>query len=131
MKTRNASPLIMVADRDELERAQLKAVLKLKGFRVLEAASGPQAFELATEHRPDLLLLDLQLPLLRGAEAISQIRREPCLRRTPIITVSNHANGNRNLPLDPLTVHASRPIEFTRLDLYLAQFLPKARSFAA
>jgi CheY-like chemotaxis protein len=131
MKTTNESPLIMVADRDELERAQLKAVLKLKGFRVLEAASGPQALELAMEHRPDLLLLDLKLPRLRSSEAIWLIRREPRLRKMPIIAVSNQSNGHAQIPLDPLTVHARRPIEFRRLDLYLSQFLPDARSSAA
>lgn len=131
MKTRDRSPLIMIADRDELERAQLRAILKLKGFRVIEAVNGPQALELAMEHRPDLLLLDLKLPQLRSSEAVWLIRREPCLRKMPIIAVSNQSNGGSQIPLDPLTVHARRPIEFTKLDLYLSQFLPDARSFAA
>ena len=131
MKIRNESPLIMVADRDEMERAQLRAVLKLKGFRVLEAANAPEAVELAMQHQPDLLLLDLKLPRLRSSDALSLIRREPCLRKMPIIAVSNHDSKNRQIPLDPLTVHASRPIEFARLDLYLNQFLPQTRSFAA
>ena len=131
MNTRSGAPLIMVADRDELERAQLKAILKLKGFQVIEASTGPMMIELAMQHRPDLLLLDLRLPRLRSSEALWQIRREPPLRKMPVIAVSNHANSNGELPLDPLTVHDSRPIEFGRLELYLNQFLRGTRSFAA
>jgi len=117
----NQPPLIMVADRDPLERAELKAVLKLKGFRVIEAAQGPQALALAMDYRPDLLVLDLKLPKLRSSEAIWLIRREPTLRKMPIIAVSN--NGNGKFPLDSRTVHAERPIEYTHLDSLLTRFL--------
>src|SRR5262245_35572618 len=47
MKSKDVPPLVMVADRDEMERAQLRAVLKLKGFRVIEAGDGPEAIKLA------------------------------------------------------------------------------------
>src|SRR5215475_10781552 len=102
MKSNNQPPLVMVADRDSVERAQLKAVLKLKGFRVIEAAQGPQAIALAMDYHPDLLLLDLKLPRLRSSEAIWLIRREPALRRMPIIAVSEASNGR--IPLDSRTV---------------------------
>lgn len=131
MRSRNESPLIMVADRDKIERAQLKAVLKLRGYRVIEAATGAQVIELALAHRSDLLVLDLKLPRLRSSEAMWLIRREPALRKMPVIAVSNQFNGHGKIPLDPLTVQASRPIEFTWLDVYVNQFLPQARSFAA
>ena len=121
MKTKRDRPLVMIADRDAVERAQLKAVLKLNGFGVIEAANGPEAIALAIGYRPDLLLLDLNLPKLRSPEAVWMIRREPSLRKMPIIAVSN--NGHSRIPLDPLTVHATRPIEYTRLDILLTQFL--------
>lgn len=119
----------MVADRDPLERAQLKAVLKVKGFRVIEAAHGPQAIALAMDYRPDLLLLDLNLPNLRSSEAIWMIRREPILRKMPIIAVSNNCNGR--IPLDSRTVHTSRPIEYTHLDSLLTRFLKEPLLFSA
>jgi len=123
MKSNHQPALVMVADRDSVERAQLKAVLKLKGFRVIEAAQGPQAIALAMDYRPDLLLLDLKLPKLRSSEAIWMIRREPVLRRMPIIAVSDSGNGR--MPLDSRTVHARRPIEYTQLDRLLTRFLQK------
>lgn len=129
MKTNRDRPLIMIADRDALERAQLKAVLKLKGFIATEASNGPEMIGLAIEQRPDLLLLDLKLPRLRSSEAIWLVRREPRLRKMPIIAVSN--SGSVSIPLDPLTVQATRPIEFTLLDMLLARFVQAPRLYSA
>ena len=123
MKSKYTSPLVMVADRDDLERAQLKAILKFKGFRVIEAGDGPQAIEIAIAQRPDLLVLDLKLPRLRSSEAIWRIRQEPKLHNLPIVAVS--ANHTGKIPLDPLTVHANRPIEFSLLDSFISRFLPQ------
>lgn len=111
----------MIADRDDMERAQLGAILKLKGFRVIEAGDGPEAIELAIAQRPDLLVLDLKLPRLRSSEAIWRIRQEPKLNKLPIVAVS--ANHTGKIPLDPLTVHANRPIEFSLLDSFISRFL--------
>jgi CheY-like chemotaxis protein len=113
----------MVADRDELERAQLRAILKFKGFRVIEAADGPEAIELAIAQCPDLLVLDLKLPRLRSSEAIWKIRQEPKLHQLPIVAVSTNHTGK--IPLDALTVHANRPIEFSLLDSFISRFLPQ------
>jgi len=126
MKSKNSSPLIMVADRDDMERAQLRAILKLKGFRVIEASDGPEAIERAIAEGPDLLLLDLKLPRLRSSEAIWKIRQEPKLHKMPIVAVSTNHTGR--IPLDPLTVHTNRPIEFTVLDSFISRFLPNCRS---
>jgi NADPH:quinone reductase-like Zn-dependent oxidoreductase len=63
MKSKYISALVMVADRDDLERAQLKAILKFKGFRVVEAGDGPQAIEIAIAQRPDLLVHDVDVVL--------------------------------------------------------------------
>jgi len=123
MRSKDVSPLVMVADRDDMERAQLRAILKFKGFRVIEAGDGPEAIELAISRRPDLLVLDLKLPRLRSSEAVWRIRQEPTLQKMPIVAVS--ANHTGRIPLDPLTVHTNRPIEFNVLDSFLSRFLPQ------
>jgi DNA-binding NarL/FixJ family response regulator len=64
MKAKAKQPLIMIADHDEMERGLLKAILKLKGFRVIE-----ETLDLAKEHRPDLLVVDLNLTRVSGVEA--------------------------------------------------------------
>jgi two-component system cell cycle response regulator DivK len=126
MKSKGTSPLMLVADRDDLERAQLRAILSFKGLRVIEAGDGPAAIELAIAQVPDLLLLDLKLPRLRSSEAIWKIRQEPKLQKMPIVAVSAHHTGR--IPLDSLTVHASRPIEFGILDSFLDRFLQQLSS---
>lgn len=123
---KDKSPLVMVADRDDMERAQLRAILKFRGFRVIEAGDGPEAIELAITERPDLLVLDLKLPRLRSSEAIWKIRQEPTLQHLPIVAVS--ANHTGKIPLDALTVHANRPIEFSLLDAFIGRFLPQYAS---
>jgi CheY-like chemotaxis protein len=129
MTKEDISPLVLVADRDAMERAELRAILKFKGFRVIEAGDGPEAIALAIAQRPDLLVLDLKLPRLRSSEAIWRIRQEPQLHKLPIVAVS--ANHTGKIPLDPLTVHASRPIEFNLLDSFISRFLgPLASSTA-
>lgn len=120
---KDTPPLVMVADRDEMERAQLRAILKFKGFRVIEAGDGLQAIEIAIAQRPDLLVLDLKLPGLRSSKAIWRIRQEPSLHKMPIVAVS--ANHTRKIPLDPLTVYAHRPIELGLLDSFISRFLPQ------
>ena len=125
MKSKDNSPLVMVADRDDLERAQLKAILKFKGLRVIEAGDGVEAIRLAVTEVPDLLLLDLKLPRLRSSEAIWKIRQEPKLQKMPIVAVS--ANHTGKIPLDRLTVHTTRPIEFTILEQFIRRFLPGCR----
>ena len=119
----DTSPLVMVADRDDLERAQLRVILKSRGFRVIEAGDGLEAIDIAIAQRPDLLVLDLKLPRLRSSEAIWRIRQEPKLYKLPIVAVS--ANHTGKIPLDRLTVHAQRPIEVSLLDSFINRFLPQ------
>src|SRR5262245_53399979 len=124
MKPKPTSPLIMVADRDEMERGFLKAVLNLKGFRVIEAADGREVISLATKHRPVILLLDLKLPGLGGSAGIKRIRAVPGLRSLPIVALSRKIFHRRSN--DHSTVHASRPIEFVLLDSLLSRFASPA-----
>ena len=79
------SPLVMIADNDDEERCILKAILKLNGFNVVEAADGQEAINLATKATPDLLLVDLRLPRVSGPAVIRQINNQARLRNLPLI----------------------------------------------
>src|ERR1700730_5508748 len=68
--TKSSRPLIMVADHDEDERCLLRAILKLKGFNVIEARDGQETIDLPRGKRPDPLGVDLTLPRVSGAAAI-------------------------------------------------------------
>jgi CheY-like chemotaxis protein len=130
MKTKKPKPLIMIADHDEMERSLLRAILRLKGFRVIEAGDGGEILGLTREHRPDLLVVDLNLPRMSGAEAIREIRSQPSLRNLPIVAVSDDSS-RQSVRSKRSTVHTSRPIEYDELDMLLDRFLPGRRlSFA-
>lgn len=76
--------LIMVADQDDDERGLLRSVLKLKGFRVLEAVDGRDLINLAQAGSLDLFVVNLTLP--RVAEAIRRVKNHAQLRHLPLIT---------------------------------------------
>jgi CheY-like chemotaxis protein len=81
---------ILVAEDDEDNRDILRTLLTLRGFEVLEAADGQQAVELARTACPDLILMDLKMPVMNGLAAARAIRQrpEPHLRAIPIVALS-------------------------------------------
>src|SRR5436190_10393098 len=79
---------VMVVDNDEDGLCLLSAVLQLKGFDVLQAENGEEAINLASRWRPELILIELKLPIVNGFTAIRRIRQLSPLRETPIIAFS-------------------------------------------
>ena len=61
------------------------------GFRIIEAHDGEQALTVARSQRPDLILMDIQLPLVDGYEATRSIKRDPELRHIPVVAVTSYA----------------------------------------
>src|SRR6185436_14784936 len=122
-------PTIMIAECDEDERCLLKSVLELKGFSVLEAGDGQQAFDLALQRHPDLILIDLKLPVVSGFTVIRRMQKLARLRRTPIIAISlNKPISHRSLALAAgCAAHINKPIEFNELDVLIDQLLPGSR----
>ena len=120
---------IMIADHDEENRCLLKSILELKGFVVLEAKNGEEAVEVATRMLPDLLLIELKLPVLNGFTAIRRIKKHEELRQTPIIGFSlNRPASHHRLALAAgCTAHLEEPIEFDQLDALISQLLPGQR----
>ncbi len=86
-----AEPTILTVEDDPIVRADLRHVLEGAGFSVCAGArDGVEAVELAREHRPDAILLDLNLPRLDGAEAARRILHE---RRVPIVALTGYGRG--------------------------------------
>ena len=82
--------VLVVEDQEDLRRILLLA-LKSAGFRVVEAANGADGVAKALSESPDLILMDIQLPVLDGYEAIRQIRAGEGMAAVPIIAVSSFA----------------------------------------
>ena len=87
----NEMPLILLAeDNDNVARA-VTSILEASGFRVLRAGNGEHAIELTLEHFPDLILMDVQMPVMDGLEAIRRIRSNNEFAEKPIIALSGFA----------------------------------------
>ena len=82
--------ILIVEDQEDL-RGVLRDLLSGSGYAVIEAADGQDGVAKAKFERPDLILMDIQLPVLDGYEATRQIKADPTLGKTPIIAVSSFA----------------------------------------
>ena len=82
------TPTILVADDEEDLRELVSYRLSRSGYEVVEAVDGQEAFELATERTPDLMVLDVMMPRLDGYELTRRVREEDSLRSVPVILLT-------------------------------------------
>lgn len=85
------SKRILIIEDSEVNRRLMRDVLLYHGFEVIEASNGKKGIELALKQRPDLILLDMQMPVMDGFEVLRVIRNNPDLRGIKIITVTSFA----------------------------------------
>jgi two-component system, cell cycle response regulator DivK len=85
------SKTILVVEDQEDNLQILRDLLASAGFRMIEAWDGKQALTVARSQQPDLILMDIQLPILDGYEATRSIKRDPELKHIPIIAVTSYA----------------------------------------
>ena len=85
------SKRILIVEDQEDNRKILRDLLTSAGFDLVEAITGEDGVRLAEAERPDLILMDIQLPGLDGYEATRRIKANPALRHTPIIAVTSYA----------------------------------------
>src|SRR5215472_2208062 len=86
-----ADKTILVVEDQEDNRQILRDLLGSAGLRMIEAHDGEEALSVAQSQRPDLILMDIQLPLVDGYEATRNIKRDPELKDIPIIAVTSYA----------------------------------------
>ncbi len=85
------SKRILVVEDQEENRQILRDLLATVGHDIIEVEDGAAAVAAAKQHRPDLILMDIQLPILDGYEATRRIKADPDLRAIPIIVVTSYA----------------------------------------
>ena len=85
------SKRILVVEDQEDNRRILRDLLTSAGYQLLEANDGAQGIAVAEAHRPDLILMDIQMPILDGYEATRRIKANPELSTVPIIIVTSYA----------------------------------------
>ena len=108
---------ILLVEDNEMNRDMLARRLERRGYQVVIAIDGDQGVRLAQVEEPDLILMDMSLPVLDGWEATRQLRAMPATQAIPIIALTAHAMaGDREQALQAgCDDYDSKPIEFARL----------------
>ena len=108
---------ILLVDDSEPNRDMLARRLQRKGHEVLQAVNGQQAVEMARSESPDLVLMDLNLPVLDGWEATRRLKADPATRGIPVIALTAHAmSSDRDRALEAgCDEYDTKPIDLPRL----------------
>lgn len=122
---RNTGATILVVEDFDETRFMIKLSLELSGYHVLEAINGQEAVEIARRERPDLVLMDLSLPLLDGFTATRRIREETQLCEIPIVAVTAHATADYRVKAFAAGCndYLTKPIDFDKLGDLLNRLL--------
>ena len=118
---------VLIVEDNEKNRKLLRDLLRVHGYRYVEAADGLTGLAMAREHRPDLILMDIQLPGLDGYSATRQLKAEESIRAIPIIAVTSFAmKGEEVRALEAgCDAYISKPIDIHQLLATVQRFLPK------
>jgi two-component system, cell cycle response regulator DivK len=110
-------PKLLLVEDNEENRDGLSRHLRRKGFEVAVAVDGQQGVEAALSEAPDLILMDMSLPILDGWEATRRLKAAPETRHIPVIALTAHAMaGDRERALQAgCDEYDTKPIDFVRL----------------
>jgi CheY-like chemotaxis protein len=110
-------PRILLVEDNEMNRDMLSRRLTRKGYEVLFAEDGAVAVAMATVERPDLILMDVSLPVMDGWEATRRLKASPETRAIPVIALTAHAMSTDRLKaLDAgCDDYDTKPVELGRL----------------
>ena len=116
---------VLVADDNGDTRRVVRWMLEQKGYAVIEAADGRQAVAAAVSQRPDLILMDLMMPVLDGFDAVRQVREHEELRGVPVIamTARDAAASRDRAEGVGFDQYLSKPLDFLRLNVIIEKLL--------
>ena len=118
---------VLLVEDTEDNRFMMRRLLEMAGYRVVEATNGEEAVRRAEADQPDLILMDLSLPVIDGLAATRAIRKLNGLSKTPIIAVSAHDTSD--FQSDALAAgcdsYITKPIDFSQLEQLIATLLGK------
>ena len=123
---------ILVVEDQEDNRRILRDLLTSIGYGVIEAVTGSEGVRLAYAHRPDLILMDVQLPELDGLQATQRIKADPELRPIPLVVVTSYAlSGDEAKALAAgADAYVTKPFSPRELLAKVRELLGKSRDYA-
>ena len=119
---------ILIVEDNEMNRDMLSRRLKRRGFEILFATNGAEGLEAARSQSPDLILMDMSLPVIEGWDVTRQLKASLATQKIPIIALTAHAmSGDRQRALDAgCDDFETKPIELERLLEKIEHYLVKA-----
>ena len=129
MAERDGSVVIVVDDFEDT-RHMLRRMLELSGCRVVEAANGQEAIDLSQREGPDLVLMDLNMPVLDGFNATLRIREDVRTRDVPVVAITAYDTAESRAAATAVGCceYVTKPLDHERLKLILQKLLPSRRT---
>jgi two-component system cell cycle response regulator DivK len=117
---------ILVVEDTEDNRQIMRDLLSNAGYDMIEAQDGAAGVAMAQSHRPDLILMDIQLPVLDGYEATRRIKADPALKHIPIIAVTSYALSGDEAKTQAAGCdgYVAKPFSPRQLLLKVREYLP-------
>jgi len=118
---------ILLVEDNEMNRDMLSRRLVRKGYEVVMATDGQQGVDMASSEKPDLILMDMSLPVIDGWEATRQVKADDATKAIPVIALTAHAmSGEREKCLAAgCDEYDTKPVEFNRLVEKIVALLAK------
>ena len=117
-------PKILIAEDNEMNRDMLSRRLERRGFTVVMAVDGSEGVAMARSEMPDLVLMDMSLPVMNGWEATQAIRADPAIAHLPVIALTAHSMpGDREKAMEAgCNDYDTKPVDLPRLLGKMAAF---------
>ena len=129
MTTKSKPTKVLLVEDTEDNRFMMKRLLEMSEFDVIEAVNGEEAVHRAERELPDVILMDLSLPVVDGLGATRRIRKLPRMSSIPIIAVSAHdtADFHSEALAAGCDAYITKPIDFAELEELIEKLLSRVR----
>ena len=124
---------ILIVEDNPQNMRLIEMVLKTRGYTLLKATDGEEALDMAMRERPDLIIMDIQLPKMNGLEVTRHLRESPAFSHTPIIALTAYAmKGDRGKFLEGgFDAYLSKPFNTRELSTVIAEMLLQRKEASA
>ncbi len=120
---------ILIVEDNPLNMRLMRMTLRRKGYTLIEASNGEEALDKAVKEKPDLIIMDMQLPTISGVEATQRLRKIPELSRIPVIAVTAYAmKGDQEKFIEAgCDAYLSKPINTRELPGFIENMLKQRK----
>ena len=122
-----AGEVILIVEDNDKNLKLVRDLLQFKGYRTIEAITAEQGIDLAAEHRPDLILMDVQLPGMDGVEALGRLKADPGTAAIPVVALTAFAMKDDRERFAGFDGYLVKPINIRELPDQVREFCQRGR----